>query len=300
MSSEQFHNFPPMPDTTLGYGVIDVHIHVAPFEQMHPPILAAMQKGRDFAIIDKVTRDPGALLALMDSAGIEKCGIINYVAPKLMGFTFDANRFSRDYVKNHRDRLFAHASLDPHESKDPKGEMSQLLDEWGIAAIKIHPPHQGIYPNAYLNGNRILPIVYEECSRRGVPVVFHTGTTIFQGARIRYGDPIHLDDVACDFPDLKILMAHAGRPLWMETARFLVKRHPNVYMDLSGVPPQRIPEWFPDLDRLADKVLWGTDWPGPGVPDMGTNLRAFLGQPHDPVALKKILRDNALSFFRLS
>ena len=288
-----------MNHPSLGYGVIDIHIHVAPFDQMHPPILAAMKKGRDFTVIERVERDPEYLIGMMDTAGIEKCGIINYVAPKLMGFTFEANRFSAEYVKNHRDRLFAHGSIDPHESKDPKGELSLLLDEWGIAAIKIHPPHQAVYPNEYQNGNTILPAIYEECAKREVPVVFHTGTTIFKNARVKYGDPIHIDDVACDFPELKIILAHAGRPLWMETARFLVKRHPNVYMDLSGIPPKRIPEWFPDLSKLADKTLWGTDWPGPGVPDMGANLNSFLDQDWDAATLKTITRDNALKVFRL-
>lgn len=287
-----------MKHPALGYGVIDIHIHVSPFGQMHPPILAAMKKGRDFAIIERVERDPGYLVGMMDDAGIEKCGIINYVAPKLMGFTFEANRFSADYVKNHRDRLFAHGSIDPHESKDPKGELEQLL-EWGIKAIKIHPPHQAIYPNAYLEGNKVLSVLYDFCSIRHIPIVFHTGTTIFKNARIKYGDPIHLDDVACDFPDLKIVLAHAGRPLWMETARFLVKRHPNVYMDLSGIPPPRIPEWFPDLANLADKTMWGTDWPGPGVPDMGANLTAFLEQGWDAETVRKITRENAVKAFKL-
>lgn len=288
-----------MTHPQLGYGVIDIHIHVAPFDQMHPPILAAMKKGKDFAVIERVTRDPDYLIGIIDEAGIEKCGIINYVAPKLMGFTFAANRFSGEYVKNHRARLFAHGSIDPHDSKDPQGELSFLFDELGITAIKVHPPHQAVYPNDYLEGNKVLPVLYDQCSTRGVPVVFHTGTTIFKDARIKYGDPIHIDDVACDFPDLKIILAHAGRPLWMETARFLVKRHPNVYMDLSGIPPRRIPEWFPDLPKLAAKTLWGTDWPGPGVPDMGANLKAFLDQGWDAATVKAITRDNAVKIFRL-
>lgn len=287
-----------MNHPTLGHGVIDIHIHVAPFAQMHPPIMAAMKKGKDFAIIERVERDPEFLIGMMDAAGIEKCGIINYVAPKLMGFTFEANKFSADYVKNHRDRLFAHGSIDPHESKNPKGELEQLL-EWGITAIKIHPPHQAIYPNAYLEGNKVLSVLYDLCSQGGVPIVFHTGTTIFKNARVKYGDPIHLDDVACDFPDLKIILAHAGRPLWMDTARFLVKRHPNVYMDLSGIPPLRIPEWFPDLPKLANKTMWGTDWPGPGVSDMGTNLKAFLNQDWDAETIKAITRDNTVNVFNL-
>ncbi|HWO57347.1 MAG TPA: amidohydrolase family protein [bacterium] len=280
-------------------GAIDIHIHVSPFAQMHPPILATMKQGRDFTMIERVTRDPGALLALMDEAGVERCGIINYVAPVLMGFTDEVNRFAAAYVQGHRDRLFAHGSLDPHTTRDPRGELARLLDE-GITAIKIHPPHQAVYPNDYLRGNRILADLYGFCAERGVPVVFHTGTTIFQGARIKYGDPIHLDDVACDFPELTIVLAHAGRPLWMETARFLVKRHPNVYMDLSGIPPVRIPQWFPDLDRLAAKTLWGSDWPGPGVPDLGVNLRAFRSQNWAETSVEAICRSNALKVFRLT
>ena len=70
-------------------------------------------------------------------------------------------------------------------------------------------------------------------------------------------------------------------------------------MDLSGIPPQRIPQWFPDLDKLASKTLWGTDWPGPGVPDMGANLRAFLDQDWDAETVKAITRDNALNVFNL-
>ncbi len=85
----------------------------------------------------------------------------------------------------------------------------------------------------------------------------------------------------------------------METARFLVKRHPNVYMDLSGIPPQRIPEWFPEQEKLADKTLWGTDWPGPGVPDMGATVQSFLDQKWDANSVRRIVRENAINVFGL-
>ena len=284
----------------LDYGVIDIHVHVQPWQMMHPHILETMKRGRDsFAKLEALANDPAILIGMMDEAGIEQVGVINYVAPVLMGFTFDANRFAADYVHKHQNRLFAHGSLDPIGSKDPDGEIHQLLDEWGMTAIKIHPPHQGIAPNAYLEGNTVLSKLYEACQSRGVPIVFHTGTTIFKGARIKYGDPILLDDVACDFPDLKIVLAHSGRPLWVETARFLARRHPNVYLDLSGIPPHRIPEYFPDMARFADKLMWGTDWPGPGVPAMDGNLRAFLKQGHEPEVMRQVLRETARHVFRL-
>ncbi len=286
--------------TASDIGVIDIHVHVQPWHLMHAHNLALLKRGRDnWDRLEELMNDPGVLLRYMDDAGIDKVGVINYVAPELMGFTFECNQFAYEYVNNHRDRLFAHGSIDPVGSTDPDGEIAQILDEWGMRAVKVHPPHQGMAPNAYLEGNTILPKLYDACQTRGVPVVFHTGTTIFKGARIKYGDPIHLDDVACDFPELKIILAHSGRPLWVPTAKFLARRHPNVYLDLSGIPPHRIPEYFPDLPRFADKLMWGTDWPGPGVPSMDGNLRAFVKQGYDDDLRRRVLRENAVRVFGL-
>ena len=97
-----------------------------------------------------------------------------------------------------------------------------------------------------------------------MPVTIHTGTSVFPGARSRFGDPMDVDDVAIDFPQLKILLAHGGRPLWMEAAFFLVRRHPNVHLEVSGIPPAKLLEYFPRLEEIADKTIWGTDWPSPG------------------------------------
>ena len=105
--------------------------------------------------------------------------------------------------------------------------MEQIV-RLGIKLIKIHPPHQLLYPNDYVNGVKELEIIYRAAEANGIPIMVHTGTSIFPGARNKYGDPMYVDDVAVDFPKLKILLAHGGRPLWMDTAFFLVRRHPNV------------------------------------------------------------------------
>jgi uncharacterized protein len=122
--------------------------------------------------------------------------------------------------------------------------------------IKIHPPHQLLFPNDYLHGVKELEIIYRAAEANGIPIMFHTGTSIFPGARNKYGDPIYLDDVAVDFPKLKILMAHGGRPLWMNTAFFLLRRHANVYLDISGIPPKSSAEVFsaPRRDRPQDFI----------------------------------------------
>src|SRR5678815_3119734 len=145
----------------------------------------------------------------------------------------------------------------------------------GVRALKLHPPHMAVEPNAYLHGLDALRALYEEAQRLKLPVMIHTGTSIFPGARSRTGEPMAVDDVAVDFPDLTIILAHGGRPLWMEQAVFLVRRFPQVYMDVSSIPPKRLLHYFPRLTEMADKVLYGSDWPAPGVRGMGQGLREF-------------------------
>ena len=130
-----------------------------------------------------------------------------------------------------------------------------------------------------------------------MPVVIHTGTSVFAKARSIYGDPIYVDDVAVDYPDLKIVLAHGGRPLWMETAFFLVRRHRNVYKDVSGIPPSKLLHYFPWLEELADKTMFRTDWAGPFVPGIKENVSAFLRLPISAGAKALILRRTALKVF---
>ena len=126
------------------------------------------------------------------------------------------------------------------------------------------------------------------------PALLHS---IFPGARNKYGDPIHLDDVAVDFPKLKILLAHGGRPLWMQTAFFLVRRHPNVYLDISSIPPSQLLKYFPRLEEIAGKTMFGSDWPGPGVHDIHDNLDAIRALPISPQAKEHILGGTALKIW---
>jgi predicted TIM-barrel fold metal-dependent hydrolase len=105
------------------------------------------------------------------------------------------------------------------------------------------------------------------------------------------------DDIGVDFPDLPIILAHGGRPLWMAEAFFLVRRHKNFHMDISGIPPQKLLEYFPRIEDIADKVLWGTDWPSPGVNQMPQNVAKFEALPLSASTKQKILHDNAAALF---
>ena len=263
----------------------------------NPSALELMKKKRpNFDRIAEYCRSPKAFLGYLDQSGIDRAVLINYVAPEVIGFTSEVNEFVADYVKENPGRLISCGSLHPRHTTNVLADVEQIL-RLGIRMIKIHPPHQLLYPNDYLRGVKELEIIYRAAESNGIPVMFHTGTSIFPGARNKYGDPMYVDDVAVDFPKLKILLAHGGRPLWMETAFFLIRRHPNVYLDISGIPPKSLLEYFPRLREIAHKTLFGTDWPGPGVPDIKQNLDDFMTLPLEEATRREILSNTAATIW---
>jgi predicted TIM-barrel fold metal-dependent hydrolase len=282
------------------YPVIDAHVHIAPWGQVRPDARTRMAAGReDLESIIALSQDPHRLVAYMDERNIEKLVMINYVTPEVVGFTEDANVFSANMARAHPDRLIPFGGVDPRRHKDVAAHMDYLLGDLKLCGIKIHPPHQFFRANAYLDGGDLagLATVYETCIEYGVPVMFHTGTSIFPRARNKYGDPLDIDDVIVDFPDLKIILAHGGRPLWMDAALFLLRRSKNVFLDISSVPPKNLLNYFPWLERVADQAMFGSDWPGPMVMDLGKNVEDFYALPLSEETKRKVLRETAERLF---
>jgi hypothetical protein len=262
-----------------------------------PAALQLMQAKRPgFDHVAACCRSAREFLRYLDAAGIGRAVLINYVAPDVIGFTPEVNAWVANYCQADPKRLLPCGSLHPRHTRDFAGDLAQFL-RLGLRLIKIHPPHQLLYPNDYLNGVRELEMLYRAAEANGLPVMFHTGTSVFPGARNKYGDPMHVDDVAVDFPRLKILLAHGGRPLWMDTAFFLVRRHRNVYFDISGIPPKNLLQYFPRLPEIARQTLFGTDWPGPGVHDIKRNLDEFRALPLSEEVKETILSWTALEIW---
>lgn len=277
--------------------IIDIHIHIQPLHMFKPEALALIKRGRrDYADVERYSADSKAFLKFLDSLGIERAGLINYVSPDVIGFPPAVNDWIANYCTAAPDRLLAFGSVHPKYVVDTGAEVDRLA-KLGIRGLKIHPSHQLYSPNAYRDGLGPLYAVYDRAQANGLPVMIHTGTSIFPGARNVHAQPMLADDVSIDFPNLVVILAHGGRPLWMDEAFFLVRRHRNMYMDISGIPPQKLLEYFPRLEDIADKVLFGTDWPGPGVPEIHGNIDKFRALPLSSAARQKILYDNAARLF---
>jgi hypothetical protein len=278
-----------------GYPVIDAHAHIMPMRMIKPAPLAEWRKtyGDRVEEIRETLENPVKLLAHLDREGIDKVVCINYIARDLFGFTEAVHEYVVELCKHAPDRLLPCGAVDPVHSKDLARDTEELIFRHKIRLIKVHGPHSGYAPDDYLRDKPGLAKVYALAEKEGVPVMFHTGTSIFPGARSKYGNPMAIDDVAIDFPKLKIIMAHGGRPLWMAEAFFLMRRHANVHMDISGIPPKLLLNYFPRIEEIADKTMYGSDWPSPGIPGMRLNAEAVIKLPLSEDSKKKILYDNA-------
>jgi hypothetical protein len=181
------------------------------------------------------------------------------------------------------------ANLNPNFHDDLMASFEKQRAQ-GAKALKIHPIHGSFFAN----DPRLYP-VYDRCQREGLAVMFHAGTSLFPGCKMRYADPYAFDDVISDFPDLKVVLCHGGRPFWFNIAEFLAKRFENVYIDVSGLPPAKLLQYFPAMPKRPRKFLFGSDFPG--VPGIKKNYDALARLLKDDEALHRIRFQNAYDLF---
>ena len=206
------------------------------------------------------------------------------MAPATSGYV--ANESVLDFCSKH-DMLIPFVSVNPNVNPDCVEKFEMYVKEYGAKGLKLLPSYQFFYPNE----QRLYPL-YAKASELNIPVVFHIGSSVFKGTRIKYCDPIYLDDVAVDFPDLKIVMAHSGRGFWYDQCFFLSRLHKNVYMDITGLPPNKLLTYFPELDKNGEKVIFGSDWPA--IPtSIKENIQAIENLPRSDGTIEGILYKNA-------
>ncbi|MGQ9369536.1 amidohydrolase family protein [Azospirillum sp. ST 5-10] len=169
-----------------------------------------------------------------------------------------------ELVAQNRDVMIPFASIDPARGKVGVREARRLIEQHGVRGFKFHPTMQGFFPN-----DRMAYPLYEVIAEHRLPALFHTGQTGIgagmpggAGLRLKYSNPMHLDDVAADFPDMPIILAHPSFP-WQEEALAVATHKPNVYIDLSGWSPKYFPAILVQYANtlLKHKVLFGSDFP---------------------------------------
>jgi predicted TIM-barrel fold metal-dependent hydrolase len=175
-----------------------------------------------------------------------------------------SNEEVAEAARDNADIMLAFASIDPHKGKAGAREARRMIDEYGVKGFKFHPPMQNFTP-----ADPVAWPIYEVIAEHKLPAIFHTGHSGMGsgmpgggGIRLKYGQPILVDDVAVDFPDMKIILAHPSWP-WTDEALSMALHKPNVFIDLSGWSPKYFP---PQIVRYANtqlghKFLFGSDFP---------------------------------------
>ena len=228
------------------------------------------------------------------------CVIFPVDAERETGFRRYKNEEVAEAAAANSDVLIPFASIDPAKGKLGAREARRLIKDFGIRGFKFHPTMQGFYPN-----DRSAYVLYDAIAEAGAVALFHTGQTGVgsgmrggNGMRLKYSNPMYVDDVAVDFPDMLIILAHPSFP-WQDEALSVATHKPNVYIDLSGW----LPRYFPaNLIQYANtvlkhKMLFGSDWPVI-LPDRW--IAEFGKIDIKPEVRPLIMKENAVRLLKLA
>lgn len=164
-------------------------------------------------------------------------------------------------VKEYPDKLIGFAGLDPLSSDNQTEKLQHYFSKWPMKGLNLQTCVQGWY----VNDERLYP-VYDYCRSNQIPVAIHSSINFMINRRMDYGRPLHIQQIACDFPDLTIIANHGGWP-WVQEMVAVAWKHPNIYIEIGGVSPKYIAKpgtgWEPFLTYgdsiLQDQILFATD-----------------------------------------
>lgn len=240
---------------------IDVHVHVP--EPTGDPGAEERQQVASYFRASSLPQSPDEMYQKYKS--LDLMGIIFSIdSESRSGDRYVGNDYVAGVVRKYPEQFIGFASVDPWKGAIAVQELERSVNELGLRGLKLMPITQAFFPN----DQRFYPL-WEKCAELGVPALFHTGQTGIGagtpgggGLKLKYSQPLYLDDVAADFPNLTIIMAHPAVP-WQEEQLSVALHKANVYIDLSGWSPKY---FRPVLIQYAstilqDKVLFGSDYP---------------------------------------
>jgi predicted TIM-barrel fold metal-dependent hydrolase len=243
--------------------IVDCHTHVGEERHFSGAFLedAARAWGADYTPARTLEQHWEAV------ADVDRAIVLAFAAPAI-GFDVP-NEYVAGYVAEHPEKLIGFASVDP-AGPEPLAALRRGVDA-GLRGLKLAPTYQGFDPL----GNEAMA-VYEAAEDLGLPILWHQGTTFVRTARLEHALPVQIDSVAIRHPDLRIVIAHLGHP-WIDDALVVVRKHPNVFADVSALhsrPWQLYNALVSALEyRVAEKLLFGTDWPFATFAEMVDALR---------------------------
>ena len=223
-------------------------------------------------------------------------------------FTVDSEKGASHKITNEEIAELAHknsdvaipfASISPHRGAEGVAAARRLIRDYKVRGFKFHPSVQEFFPN-----DRLAYPLYEVIAEAKLPALFHTGQTGVgaktrggSGIRLKYSNPLCLDDVAADFPDMPIILAHPSFP-WQEEALSVATHKPQVYIDLSGWSPKYFPPILVQYANtlLKDRILFGSDYP---VIAPEKWVEEFEKLPIKPEVRPKIMKENAARLLQL-
>ncbi len=266
--------------------LVDCHLHVGPAHRWIPEgleLAASLDAGADFPGLRERGVTGPALAEYLERQGIDYAVALPSGRDAVQEYALDEAGANQ--------RLLPFVQYDPRSAPEAARRFADALAH-GARGLKVHPCSHQLPAN-----DRSLYPLYAVAEERGVPVMIHVGSSVFPGAKMKHCDPMLVDEVAADFPDLQVLCAHSGRGFWTSQVFQLARMRPNVWMELSGLPASRIAREFPELERVRDRVLFGSDWPS--SPSVSRLAREFEQLPFSRELVEGALWRNASGLFGL-
>ena len=279
---------------------IDVHTHAeASIRDPKDELAAAFEEAAEHHFRQKTPRPTIPEAAEYYRQRKIACVIFTVDSERATGRKRMSNEEVAELANQNSDVMIPFASIDPAKGKMGAREARRLIKDYGVKGFKFHPQIQEFYPN-----DRNAYVLYEAIAEAGLPALFHTGHSGMGtgmrgggGIRLKYGNPMYVDDVAVDFPDMPIILAHPSWP-WQDEALSICLHKPQVYIDLSGWSPKYFPPQLVQYanTQLKHKMLFGSDYPWI-TPDRW--LADFEQAGFRPDVRPLILKENAVKLLKL-
>ena len=233
--------------------IIDFHVHAGDFKLLRDDIqeLLTRRPIESNVNIAEVFSQPEQLEIYMRRNGVYRAVLLAECGPGT-NYTIDSEVIAN--FSKAKNIFIPFGNINPNYH-DPKDEFWKSI-KLGVKGFKFYPADHGF--NALRED---MLYVYKMCELMGLPILFHTGLTAQKDTEQKFINPLDFRPLAENYPNLVLILAHGGKPYWYDEASLLALTFPNVYIDTALIDPLSIEKDFPNLERLKNKIVFGSDWP---------------------------------------